>query len=176
MAATYQFNCCGNSSLVILNRIWFKFHIWIAFITVWFKSEHGFYPTNDDQDGRQNGRHLSVYTCGRSTLDIYFLISSKFHLLLASIKLWFKFEYGFCPTNNNQDGQQNGHHLSVGFCRHSTLVIYYWIAPKFLIWINSIKLWFKLEYHRGFFSDKNYTRWSTTLAIAYQFAFVDTLP
>ena len=81
-------------------------------------------------------------TCGHSTFNfvIYDQISSKFHIWVASINLWFKFEYGFCPTNDNQDGQQNGHCLSVCSCGHSTLVIYYLIASKFHIWITFIKL------------------------------------
>ena len=40
-------------------------------------------------------------------------ISSKFHFWMASIKISFKFEYGFNPMNDNQDGQQNGRRLSV---------------------------------------------------------------
>ena len=40
-------------------------------------------------------------------------ISSKFHIWIASINLSFKFEYGFCPTSDNKDGGQNGHHLSI---------------------------------------------------------------
>ena len=34
--------CCGHSNLVILYRISFKFHIWIAFIKHSFKIEYGF--------------------------------------------------------------------------------------------------------------------------------------
>ena len=60
MAAAYQFCCCGHSNLVIFYRISFKFHIWIAFIKLSFKFEYGFCLTKDNQDGRQNGRRLSV--------------------------------------------------------------------------------------------------------------------
>ena len=56
---------------------------------------------------------LSVHRSGHSNLVIFNQISSKFHIWIASIKLSFKFEYGFCPTNNNQDGRQNGPRLSV---------------------------------------------------------------
>ena len=38
--------------------------------------------TTDKQDGRQNGRRLSVCTCGQSNLVIYHPISSKFHTFL----------------------------------------------------------------------------------------------
>ena len=47
------------------------------------------------------------------TLVIFNRISLKFHIRIASIKLLLSFEYGFCPTNDNQDGRQNGRHLSV---------------------------------------------------------------
>ena len=60
--------CCGHSNLVIYNRIPSKFHIWIASIKLWFKVRYGIFPTNDYQDGRQIGRHLSV--------DIYSLLWS----------------------------------------------------------------------------------------------------
>ena len=50
----------GHSNSVIFNRISFKFHIWIAFINFSFKFDYGFCPTFDNQDGRQNGRYLSI--------------------------------------------------------------------------------------------------------------------
>ena len=65
-----------------------------------------FYQTldlSDNQDGCQNGRHLSVYTCGHSNLVIYHLISSKFHIWTTFIKLLFMSEYGFCQMNDNHD-------------------------------------------------------------------------
>ena len=40
-------------------------------------------------------------------------ISSKFHIWMATIKLSFRYENGFCPMDDNQDGRQNGHRLSV---------------------------------------------------------------
>ena len=48
-----------------------------------------------------------------SILVIFYLISSKFHVGNASIKLMFKFECGFCLSSENQDGQQNGCSLSM---------------------------------------------------------------
>ena len=57
-----------------------------------------------------------------------------------------KFEYEFCPTKVNQDGQRNGRHLLVCTYRHSTLVIYYLIAAKFHIHITFINLLLKFEY------------------------------
>ena len=50
---------------------------------------------------------------GHSNSVIFNLISSKFHIWIASINLSFKIEYGFCPTSDNRDGRQNGRHLSI---------------------------------------------------------------
>ena len=49
-----------NTIIIIFNQISFKFHIKIASINVWVKFEYGFYSGNDNQDGRQNVRRLSV--------------------------------------------------------------------------------------------------------------------
>ena len=55
-----------------------------------------------------------VCTCGHSilviyhphsNLVIYHPIPSKFHILITSIKLSPKLEYGFFPMNDNQDGR-----------------------------------------------------------------------
>ena len=105
MAATYQFasiRSCGHSNLVIFNQIFLEFHIWVASIRPWFKIEYEFCPTNDKQDGRQNGRNLSVciHPLLWSLLVIFNRIFSQFNIRFASIKPWFKFEYEFCLTNN----------------------------------------------------------------------------
>ena len=74
MAAAYQskyIRGCGHSYLAIFNQISSKFHICNASINLWFKFESEICPTNDNQDGRQNGRRLPVCTCGRSNLVIY---------------------------------------------------------------------------------------------------------
>ena len=81
-----------------------------------------------------------VCICWHSIVVFLLLASSKFHIGIASIKLWFKFKYGFCPANENQDGRC----LSVCFCGHSTIVIYNPIASKFHIWITFIKLFPKI--------------------------------
>ena len=57
---------------------------------------------------KQDGHHLSVCTCGHSTLIIYNLISSKFHVW-TTIKLLFMSEYEFCLMNDNHDCRQNGY-------------------------------------------------------------------
>ena len=71
-----------------------------------------FYQTlglSDNQDGHQNGCHISVYTCGHSNLVIYHPISSKFHIWTTFIKELFMSEYGFCQMNDYQDFRQNGY-------------------------------------------------------------------
>ena len=83
-----------------------------------FKFEYWFCQTSDNQDGRQNGRHLSISTVV-VTLTLSFLIRflpTFIHGLLPSTS--FKFKYGFCLTSDNQDGRQNGRHLSI-----STVVV-----------------------------------------------------
>ena len=88
---------------------------------------------------------------------IFYQSFPKFHIWIASIKFSLKFEYEFCPTKVNQDGQRvdqdgqrNGRHLLVCTCRHSTLVIYYPIAAKFHIYITFINLSPKFDYIMGF--------------------------
>ena len=49
---------------------------------------------------------VSLHCCDHSNLVIFILISSNFHLWIAYIKLCFKFEFEFCPTNDSQDGRQ----------------------------------------------------------------------
>ena len=52
------------------------FHQTLALVLIWALS--------DNQDGQQNGRHLSVDICGPSNIVIYHPISSKFHIGLLS--------------------------------------------------------------------------------------------
>ena len=69
-----------------------------------------FYQTLGLSDN-QDGRHLSVYTCGHSNLVIYHPISSKFHIWTTFIKLLFMTEYGFCQMNDYLDFSQNEYPL-----------------------------------------------------------------
>ena len=89
----------------------------------------------------KNGQRLSV-----STTSFFYQSFSKFHIWIASIKLSLKFEYEFCPTEDNQDGQRNDRHLLVCTYRLSTEVIYYLIAAKFHIYTTFINLSPKFEY------------------------------
>ena len=92
---------------------------------------------------------ISVGCHGHSNLVIFYRISSKFHVWIASIKLLFKFEYKFSQNkmadkmaatykfimkNDYQDGRQNGRRLLICFCGQSTIIIYYQITSKFHIW------------------------------------------
>ena len=101
----------GVVTLSHFYRISSKFHVWIASIKLLFKLEYKLSPTNDNQDGQQNGRRLSVCICGQSTLIIYYLIASKFHLWITFIKLYFMSEYWFRQMNDYQDFRQNGYPL-----------------------------------------------------------------
>ena len=103
---------------------------------------------------------LSVRCCGHSNLVILIRFLLKFHIWISSIKLSFKFEYGFCSTNNNQDCQQYGR-------RHQCLVLWSLllshvcrISSKIHIWIAFIQLLAKM---------------ATKMAFTCQFALVNTL-
>ena len=100
-----------------------------------------FYLLNDKQDGQ---KMVNAFQC--PLLYFFYQSFSKFHIWIASIKFSLKFEYEFCPTKVNQDGQRNGCHLLICTYRHSTLVIYYSIAAKFHIYITFINLSPKFEY------------------------------
>ena len=63
-----------------------------------------FRPMKNNQDGRQNGRRLSVSSVV-VTLIVSFL-SDFFQV--SCIKLLIMSEYGFCPMNDNQDCRRNG--------------------------------------------------------------------
>ena len=83
MYAAYLHGVVVTLTAVIFNAISFKFHIWIAYITILFKFEYGFCIMNDNQDGQQNGRRLSVCTCAlcRRHSNIRFLSNLIYGLL-----------------------------------------------------------------------------------------------
>ena len=97
---------------------------------------------------------LSIRCCGHSNLVIFILISSKFHIRIASIKLCFKIEYGFFPMNDYQDGRQNGLSVCIHLLLWSLLVNFNWISSKLQIWFAYIKPWFKFEYEICLTKDK----------------------
>ena len=66
---------------------------------------------SDNQDGSQNGCHLSVCSCGHSYLVIYHTISFKFHIWTTFIKLLLMSEYGFSPMKDKPDCCQYGYPL-----------------------------------------------------------------
>ena len=87
---------------------------------------------------------------------------------IAFIKPWFKFEYGFCPTSDNQDGQENGRRLWVS----AVVIIFNRISSKFHMCITSIEFSFEFEYS---FVQRTLTMMANNMAAAYQFTLVDTL-
>ena len=109
----------------------------------------------------------NAYQC--PLLHFFYQSFSKFHIWFASIKHSLKFEYEFCPTQVNQDGQRNGRPLLVCTYRHSTLVIYYPIAAKFHIYITFINLSPKFEYGLCLI-----TKMAAKMAATCQFTLVDT--
>ena len=91
----------------------------------------------------------SIRCCGHYNLVIFNQSSSTFHIWFASIKLYFKFQYDFCPKTITKmaDIMAAAYQFaSVRCCGHSNLVIFNRISSKFHIWIASIKPLFKLEY------------------------------
>ena len=78
--------------------------------------------------------------------DMYHKISFKFHIWTTFFNLSPKFEYEYCPNNDNQDGQQNGCRPSVCTCGHSNLDIYHQISSKFYIWTTVFILLTVIEY------------------------------
>ena len=125
MAATYQrasTSCCGHFYFVIFNQIFSKFHIWFASIKSWFKFKYEFCRTTITNMADKMAaayQFASVRCYGHSNLVIFLRISSNFHIWIASIPLWFKFEYEFCLTNDSQDGGR----LPFSTRGHPTLVI-----------------------------------------------------
>ena len=100
MAAAYQFasvRCCGHSNLVIFNWISSKCQIWFA--SSLNMSFVGQTLTKMADKMAAAYQFASLRCCGHSYLVIFLRNSSNFHICIASITLWFKFEYEFVrPT------------------------------------------------------------------------------
>ena len=113
LAATYQYLLSWSHLFSHFYQISSKFCIWIASIKLPFKSEYRLCPTSDKQDGRQNGRHLSI-SAVVVTLAQSFLIRFLPNIIYGLLPhLSLKFEYGFCSTSDNQDGRLNSRRLSI---------------------------------------------------------------
>ena len=130
--------CYDHSNLVIFNQIYSKFQIWIAFIKLWLKFEYGFFPTNDNQDGWQNGRRLSVCIYrGHSNLVILIRFLPNFiHVygLLpsnpgSSLNMSFVWQMITKMANKMAAAYQ---FVSARYCGHSYLVILFWVFPIFI--------------------------------------------
>ena len=156
MAAGYQFvsaHCCGHSNLVILFRVLPIFIYGLLVSNSGSSLNMSFVrPTIAKMSDKMAAAYqfASICCCGHSNLAIFIQISSNFHIWIATIKLWFKLKYEFCPTNDSQDGRQNGCRLPICTGVHPTLVIYYLILSKFHIRITFIKL--SPSLNMGFFS------------------------
>ena len=103
----------GHSNSLIFNQIYSKFHVWIASINFSFKFEYGFCPLSDNQDGGQNGRHISI-SAVMVTLTQSFLIGFLPNFIYGLLQILYmdcfnQVQYGFCPTSDNQDGP----HISI---------------------------------------------------------------
>ena len=119
-AAAYQFACCGHSNLVILQSSY------IDSLPSHSRpsSNMGFVRRTIIKMAHKMPAAYQFPCCGHSNLVIFNRIYSNFHIWIASNKFSPKFEYGFCPTNDYQDGRQKGRRLSVCTCGHYTFVIY----------------------------------------------------
>ena len=74
---------------------------------------------SDYQDERHNGCHMLFCTLTESTVTRF--LPNDIHGLLSSNKVP-RSIMGSCATNNNEDGQQFGHRLSICICGYSNLV------------------------------------------------------
>ena len=108
----------------------------MASIKLLLKFEYQFSPTNYNQNGRQNGRRLSICFCAQSTIIILFPITSKFHIWITFIKL------SLCPITKMAAKMAATYQFTLA----DNLVIYHPISSKFHIWTSFIKLLFISKY------------------------------
>ena len=110
MAAAYQFafiRCCGDSNLVIFNRISSKFHIWFASIKPWFKLEYEFCLTNYKSFVRPTitkmggGQWLSGRVLDSRPRGRWFEPQVPNFIQISLISHWPNFQYGFCRMDDN---------------------------------------------------------------------------
>ena len=109
-----------------------------------------------------------IRCCGHFNLVILILISSNFHIWIASITLWLKFEYEFCPTNDSQ----NGRRLPIIQSHSLTPYLSHLLPDCFQISYMDyfIKLSPKFEYGLC-----QLTKMASKMAATYRFALVDTI-
>ena len=90
---------------------------------------------NKEEDGQQNGRGLSIFFCGQSTLIIYYQITSKFHIWITFIKL------SLCLITKMADK------MAAPISLHLWTLYFSHLSPNFFhIWTTFIKLLFMSEY------------------------------
>ena len=149
-------------------------NIWIASINFLFKFQYRFCPTSDNQDGRQNGRHLSisavVVTLAQSFL-IRFLPNFIYGLLPSTFFSSSNIGFVRHPINKMAD-RMAGWPPPINIrCRgHSSSVIFNQISSKLHIWIASINLSFNIEYGFCSTSDNQDGRQNGRLATTYQYS------
>ena len=90
-----------------------------------------------------------------SNLVIFYWISFKFHIWIAFIEFSFKFEYGFCLTNDNNN-----------------LIIFNRISSK----VSSLFPSNSCSSSNTSLVRRTITKMANKMAAFYQFAFVDNLP
>ena len=99
IAAAYHFaptRCCGHSNLVKFNRISSKLHIYGLLPSISGSSSNmsfvGQTIIKIADEMAAAYQFATIRCCGYSNLVNFNRISSKFHILFASIQPWFKFE------------------------------------------------------------------------------------
>ena len=104
---------------------------------------------------------LSVLFCAHSNLVIYHSIASKFHIIwITYIKLSPKFEYDFCPMNENQMVVKMSTTCLLALVDTLSCVIYHPISSKFHILIAFIKRLPAFEYWFCLMNDnQDYCQW-----------------
>ena len=72
----WSVSTCAHSNLDIYSQLSSKWHICITFIKLFPKIRCGYFPMNDNQDGRLNSHRLLVCMCGHSNLVVHRTIFS----------------------------------------------------------------------------------------------------
>ena len=107
---------------------------------------------------------LSVRGHSNSVIFIGFLPNFIYGLLSGNLS--FKFEYGFCPTSDNQDGRQNRRHLSISAVMVTlTQIFFIRFLPNFIYELLPSTLRSKFNMS---FVQHPITKMANKMAAAYQ--------
>ena len=179
MTATYQFTsirCCGHSNLAIF---------FIGFLT---NFTYGLLPSNPGSSSNMGffrriiikmaDKMTTAYPftfircCGHSNIVIFNWISYKFHIWIASIKLWSKLEYVFFRRTISKMADKMAatyQFTSIRSCGQSNLVIFNWISYKFVYGLLPSNSGSSLNMS---LVGQHITKMADKMADAYQFASV----